>query len=94
MILGSAQMVYGRTAIAQFYSTSPPQNVLSWTPAFSDVAASGDLGFTSGRAVFSIPQPDGTFLRSYSKYITVWARQQDGSWKFILDGGNASPAPP
>jgi len=33
-------------------------------------------------------------LRFYSKYLTVWARQPDGEWKFILDGGNASPAPP
>ena len=26
-----------------------------------------------------------------SKYLTIWQRQPDGSWKYITDGGNARP---
>jgi len=91
---GGAPMLFGREEIGQFFSTAPIENVLSWTPGYVDVSASGDLAYTVGRAVFTVPQPDGTVTRSFSKYLTVWARQEDGSWKYILDGGNASPARP
>ena len=29
----------------------------------------------------------------YGVYITVWKRQRNGEWRFVLDGGNATPAP-
>jgi ketosteroid isomerase-like protein len=90
---GGGQMVFGKEAITQFFSTAPIEQVLSWTPMFVDVARSGDLGFTVGNAVLRVPRPDGTFDNFYSKYLTVWARQSDESWKYILDAGNASPPP-
>ena len=91
---GGDHMVFGKADITEFYSGAPIQNVLSWTPTFVGVPRSGDLGYTVGPALLTVPQPDGSVLRFYSKYLTVWARQPDGEWKFILDGGNASPAPP
>jgi len=72
----------------------PPERVLSWTPTSVDVPRSGDIGFTAGPAVLEVPQPGGGVLRFYGKYLSVWARQPNGDWKFILDGGNASPPPP
>ena len=27
------------------------------------------------------------------KYLTLWARQADGSWRFVADGGSATPGP-
>jgi ketosteroid isomerase-like protein len=30
----------------------------------------------------------------YSKYLTVWKKQRDGSWRFVADGGSARPADP
>ena len=29
----------------------------------------------------------------YSKYLTIWLRQPDGSLKFLVDGGGARPRP-
>jgi ketosteroid isomerase-like protein len=26
--------------------------------------------------------------KSQGKYVTIWKKQADGSWKFVLDGGN------
>jgi ketosteroid isomerase-like protein len=91
---GGDHMVFGRDAIAAYYANVPRERVLSWTPTFVDVPRSGDIGFTAGPAVLEVPQPGGGVQRFYSKYLSVWARQSDGDWKFILDGGNASPAPP
>jgi ketosteroid isomerase-like protein len=63
--------------------------VISWIPRFSDVAASGDLGFSVGEAVFDFAD----FGFFYSKYLTVWQKQNTGEWRFVADLGNSRPAP-
>ena len=55
------------------------QPPLSWWPVWAGIARSGDLGFTLGPYSY-----DGQ-LRAF--YFTVWARQADGSLKWIFDGG-------
>jgi hypothetical protein len=51
-------------------------------------AASADLGFTVGVATY-VASPGASPRRS--KYLTVWALQRDGSWRYLVDGGNALP---
>jgi hypothetical protein len=51
-----------------------------WWPVWAGISQSGDLGFTTGPAKYGDAEP-----RSY--YFTVWARQPNGSWKWIYDGG-------
>lgn len=70
-----------------------PGLTLTWGPVTGGIAESGDLGWTVGTAVFSMPRPDGTRATSYSKYLSVWQRQADGSWRYLVDGGNARPGP-
>jgi hypothetical protein len=55
-----------------------------WHPVRSFVAQSADLGATVGEAEISLPNAP-VF---YSKYLTVWQKQPDGSIKFVVDGGN------
>jgi hypothetical protein len=31
--------------------------------------------------------------KRYGNYMSVWKKQDDGSWKFVLDGGNTTPPP-
>jgi ketosteroid isomerase-like protein len=83
----------GSQEVTDFYAGATPDEVLSWTPLFAGSSKSGDLGFTVGTAVDTITHPDGKVDRFFSKYLTLWARQADGAWKFIADGGAASPAP-
>ncbi|HUR95180.1 MAG TPA: nuclear transport factor 2 family protein [Gemmatimonadales bacterium] len=80
--------VFGPPAIGVEFS-SGPDDVISWVPRFSDAAASGDLGFSVGDATF-VFAGIGTF---YSKYLTVWQKQNTGEWKFVADLGNNRPAP-
>ncbi len=35
----------------------------------------------------------GEITTTYGNYVTVWKRQPDGKWKYVLDGGNTTPAP-
>jgi ketosteroid isomerase-like protein len=64
---------------------------LAWTPALTRSTASGDLGWSMGNALYTIVDNGAVVFQSPSKYLTVWARQPDGRWKFILDGGNSRP---
>jgi ketosteroid isomerase-like protein len=83
---GGTPMTHGREAIAAAFTGFPTDAVLEWAPVAAEIAGSGDLGCTVGLASV-------TALHSYSKYLTIWQRQADGSWKFVADGGNARPAP-
>lgn len=66
---------------------------LTWTPLLADVAESGDLGYTTGVSEFRIPGKDGAADKvTHGRYFTIWKRQPDGSWKFVLDGGSADHA--
>ncbi len=53
---------------------------LDWDPKGGDMAASGDMGFTYG--LYSLT---GDTSRQEGTYITVWRKQSDGKWKFLLD---------
>jgi len=66
---------------------------LTWTPVRADMAASGDLGFTYGNYVFKSKNKEGQIVITYGKYVSVWKKQSDGSWKVVVDMGNSSPEP-
>ena len=68
-------------------------NHLTWTPVHADMAASGDLGYTFGTYEFRSKDKDGRPTVSYGKYASIWKKQSDGSWKVVMDMGNASPSP-
>jgi ketosteroid isomerase-like protein len=86
--LSSPDLVFGPKDIGLAF-TGGPNDVVSWVPRFSGAAASGDLGFSVGEAVFVI-ENFGTF---YSKYLTIWQKQDSGEWRFVADLGNGRPAP-
>ena len=71
----------------------PEGTSLSWTPVRGDMAASGDLGYTYGTYIFKSKNKDGKIVASHGKYMSVWKKQKDGSWKVAVDMGNSSPEP-
>ena len=71
----------------------PEGTSLTWTPVKADMAASGDLGYTYGNYVFKSKDKEGKPVTHYGKYMSIWKKQKDGSWKVVVDMGNSSPAP-
>lgn len=58
---------------------------LTWNPKNGRIAQSGELGFTYG--IYSLkPGKEDTVL--YGTYVSIWKKQIDGKWKFVLDTGN------
>lgn len=68
---------------------------LTWIPLRADVAASGELGWTTGSYELTRLDAQGVPHVRRGKYVTIWRRQVDGSWRAVLDGGNpdSPPAP-
>ena len=54
--------------------------VIEWWPEFAGIAASGDVGFTTGPAVYEGGKAAG-------HYFTIWKRQPDGKWLWLIDFG-------
>jgi ketosteroid isomerase-like protein len=71
----------------------PEGTSLNWTPVKADMGASGDLGYTYGNYVFKSKDKEGKPVTHYGKYVSIWRKQKDGSWKVVVDMGNSSPAP-
>ena len=62
---------------------------ISWKTEHAEVSNSGDLGFTAGTYEDSFRGPDGALVTERGKYLCVWAKQADGSWKATHDMWNA-----
>ena len=92
VMFGPTQLIIGPRAVDEFFKAQPPGVSLTWRPVFASVAASGDLGFTIGESIRTGRGPSGAAVQRFGKYITVWKKQPDGSWKFVVDGGNNTPA--
>jgi ketosteroid isomerase-like protein len=41
--------------------------------------------------VYTGKRADGAPEVRYSKYLTVWKKQRDGRWRYVVDGGSARP---
>ena len=58
-------------------------------PCVGNMSASGDLGYTSGSYALTTNDAAGKPAIERGKYIEVWKKQSDGSWKvtFLRVGG-------
>jgi ketosteroid isomerase-like protein len=91
-VFGTPQLVVGPDAIRSFYAVQETSTSLTWRPVFAVVAGSRDLGFTIGEYIATGRGPSGAAVQRFGKYLTVWKLQRDGVWKFVVDGGNSTPA--
>ena len=87
------QPLIGRENIIATMVNAPEDAQLIWTPEAGDISASGDLGYTWGRYIYSATDEEGNLVESHGKYMTVWKIQETGEWKAVLDGGNPNPPP-
>src|SRR5437867_575453 len=62
---------------------------VKWTATKADVSAAGDVGYTVGTY-----EATATGETEKGKYVTVWKKQADGTWKVAEDIFNADTAGP
>ena len=81
--------IRGRDAIRDLMAgLDDPDYSLAWEPRRADIAASGDLGWTTGSYVSKGVGADGQPRQTQGRYVTIWRKQADGSWKVVMDLGN------
>jgi ketosteroid isomerase-like protein len=88
---GSIPAPHGKAEIGKAFADYPRERVLWWDPSRDLGAAAGGLAFTIGNASNRL-RADGMEL-TWSHYFTVWRKEPDGSWRWVLDLGSARPRP-
>ncbi|MBB6144808.1 ketosteroid isomerase-like protein [Silvibacterium bohemicum] len=84
--------VIGLAAIAANTTWSADQYQLIWTPDGGRMSPAGDMGFTWGHYAGHGKDRNGNAVDTGGRYMTVWKRQADGTWKVELDASNREPA--
>ena len=75
----------GKSTLRDYYAgKSDTSTVLTWEPVYADISAGGDLGYTYGIYTLRVK---ATGELSRGTYVSVWKKQSDGTWKFVLDSG-------
>lgn len=88
---GAAPLI-GKVAIAHSASWSPQVYRLTWNPTDGVMGPSGDMGYTWGHYEGHSKDANGNPVTTSGRYMTIWRKQPDGSWKVILDAGSSEPA--
>ena len=87
---GIALTPEGTKNVLAFIATWPDRDnkgFIQWWPDLAGIARSGELGFTTGPASYGGGQ-------RYSNYFTIWKKQPDGRWKWLIDQGTNRGAKP
>ncbi len=86
----------GLEAVQERMGPDQPGVKLTWSAYFTDVSADGTLGYNYGRFESRRPGPDGKEVVRGGWFLTIWKRQPDGSWRYVMDNGapDRPPVPP
>jgi ketosteroid isomerase-like protein len=85
MLRDKSYPLEGRKAIADIFAgRSDTSFILTWEPVYEKIASGGDLGYTYGYFTSRIK---ATGEEGRGTYLTIWQKQPDGRWKFVMDTG-------
>lgn len=86
----------GRAEIDAWVRTFPPMKELRLDPV--EIEGRGDLAYVRGRYTLVMTPPNQPEQPDSGKYIEIWRKQSDGSWKIHRDTFNSdrplAPAAP
>jgi uncharacterized protein (TIGR02246 family) len=87
-----SEMIRGNEAIGEFWKATRDSGVQSAALTTDDVGRSGDIAYEVGKVSLTIQPVGKEPTTSAAKYVVVWKRQPDGSWKLHRDIWNSLPA--
>jgi ketosteroid isomerase-like protein len=67
--------------------------LLTWEPFYVFVSSSKDMAYDFGPYIFTAYDKNGNPHEVNGYFVTVWQRQSNNTWRFVLDGGNTSMQP-
>ena len=83
----------GKAAIRGYVEAARelPGFSIRWEPVSVHVAASGDMAYMIERNVTTVDDPEGNTVTTYGKVVTIWRKDDDGSWRNVVDMWNTAP---
>jgi len=85
-LLATGEPTIGRENIFSEMAKDSSGSILSWVPKQAEIAQSGELGYTWG--TYRLLQKDKATVLGIGKYLNIWKKQADGTWKVAVDIGN------
>ena len=73
-------------AYADWQKREKRQGILNWWPTYAEISTGGDFGYTCGPWTFQ-PTAATDSIIGRGHFFTVWRKNKNGEWKFILDVG-------
>lgn len=78
-------IVQGRRDIQGFLQGLMEAGLTAIKLETTSVASAGDLAYGRGRYTLSLNPPDGAPIEDRGKYVVVYRRQANGSWRAVAD---------
>ena len=84
----------GKQAIRQMVEESfkIPGFSISWQPESVEVSDNGDMAYMIENTQVSFSDSTGKTITLKNKAVSIWRKQQDGSWKNAVDISTADPS--
>src|SRR5439155_19410750 len=67
-----------------------PGAAISWKATKVGVAKAGDLAYVSGTYQETMTDASGKSVNDHGKYVEIFKKQADGTWKVVADIGNSN----
>lgn len=87
-----SEMIRGNEAIGEFWKATRESGVQSAVLTTEDVGRSGDVAYEAGKVTLTIQPAGKEPTKAAAKFVVIWKRQLDGSWKLHRDIWNSLPA--
>jgi len=86
-LVPSVPTMTGKDAIREFWEKdfTGPDYALAWEPAKIEVSQSGDLAYSLGTWSAEIKDEEGNTVPLAGKYVVVWKKTTNETWKVAVD---------
>lgn len=81
----------GKEAIRKFWRQQHDSSgfAVKWHPFLVEAARLGDFGYVLGAYELTINDAEGKPSTDHGKYVAVWKKETDGSWKCVAEMFNS-----
>jgi ketosteroid isomerase-like protein len=93
----NAEMITNKAGASKYWMDHLTKDVdVSWTPMYVESAKDGDMVYVLGSYTMTTKpaKGKGAAATDHGKYLSVWKKQADGSWKAEADTWNSDKALP
>src|SRR5688572_26698865 len=88
LLRAKSQPIVGRENIRMHMARNSDKDTrLTWSPAYADIAAAGDMAYTYGTYLMETLDMEGKPVTAEGTYVSIWKKDGKGFWKFVLDTG-------